>query len=56
MWIKIYYMMRLFAQTAHFITLMTKILEDVRTFTIMLMIILFAFANFFYVIDMGDKE
>ena len=56
MWIKIYYMMRIFSQTAHFITLMTKIVEDVQTFTIMLIIIILAFANFFYVVDMGDKE
>jgi hypothetical protein len=56
MWIKIYYLMRIFSQTAHFVTLFTQIITDVKTFTIMLMIIIFAFANFFYVIDMGDKD
>jgi hypothetical protein len=35
---------------------MTQIVSDVKTFTIMLCIILLAFANFFYVIDMGDKD
>ena len=35
---------------------MTQIVSDVQTFTIMLVIILLAFANFFYVIDMGDKD
>lgn len=56
MWIKIYYLMRIFSQTAHFITLMARIVEDSKTFMIMLTIILLAFANFFYVIDMGDKD
>jgi len=35
---------------------MTQIVSDVQTFTIMLVIILLAFANFFYVVDMGDKD
>ena len=56
MWIKIYYLMRIFSQTAHFITLITRIVDDCKTFVIMLTIILLAFANFYYVIDMGDKD
>mgnify|MGYP000588972936 CR=1 FL=1 len=55
MWIKIYYLMRVFQETAHFITLITQIVIDVKTFILMLLIIFMAFANFFYVIDMGEK-
>ena len=35
---------------------MATIVTDVQTFTIMLLIVMVAFANFFYVIDMGDKD
>lgn len=56
MWIKVYYMMRVFQDTAHFITLIQRIMSDIKTFTIMLFIVLFAFANFFYVIDKGDDS
>ena len=35
---------------------MARIVEDSQTFMIMLVIILLAFANFFYVVDMGDKD
>lgn len=56
MWIKIYYMMRLFKDTAHFITLIARVLADIKTFSIMLVIVMLAFANFFYVIDQGDTK
>jgi len=51
LWIKVFYWMRLFAPTAHFITLIFQTIADVKIFTLMLVIILFAFANFFYIID-----
>ena len=56
MWMKIYYMMRVFQDTAHFITLIYRIIVDIKTFMIMLCIVLVAFANFFYVIDKGDDS
>ena len=55
LWIRVYYLMRVFQDTAHFITLISQIITDVKTFSIMLVIIGMAFANFYYVIDMGDK-
>ena len=53
MWIKIYYLVRIYSLATHFVTLFTQIITDVKTFTIMLMIISFAFTNFFNVIDIG---
>ena len=47
--------MRVYQERAHFITLIAQIVLDVKTFAIMLLIICLAFANFFYVIDQGDK-
>jgi hypothetical protein len=51
MWFKVFYWMRLFKKTAHFITLISTTIYDIRIFSIMLVIILIAFANFFFVIN-----
>ena len=52
-WIKMFYWMRLFKATAHFITLIKQIISDSQIFTWMLFIAILAFANMFYVIN-GD--
>ena len=51
MWIKIFYWMRLFRFFAHFIALLSQTARDISTFTVMLFLILAAFANFFYIIN-----
>jgi hypothetical protein len=51
MWVKMFYWMRLFKNTAHFITLIFRTIYDIRIFALMLLIILAAFANFFFIIN-----
>ena len=51
MWIKMFYWMRVFSKTAHFVTLIGKTISDIKVFILMLTIILIAFANFFYTIN-----
>ena len=51
LWIKTFYWMRLFKNLASFITLITQTLWDIRTFSIMVFLIICAFANFFYIIN-----
>jgi hypothetical protein len=53
MWIKVFYWMRLFKATAHFITLIFTTIYDVRIFTLMLLIIIIAFANFFFIMNLN---
>jgi hypothetical protein len=53
MWIKVFYWMRLFKATAHFITLIFTTIYDVRIFTLMLLIIIVAFANFFFIVNLN---
>jgi hypothetical protein len=47
--------MRVYDDKAHFITLIGEIIVDIKSFSIMLIIIISAFANFYYVVDSGDK-
>lgn len=51
MWAKMFYWMRIFNETAHFVTLIGKTLSDIKVFCLMLTIILFAFSNFFFTIN-----
>lgn len=55
MWLKVFYWMRLFPDTAHYVTLITSTVSDVKIFFIMIMIILAAFANFFYIINFNSS-
>ena len=50
-WVKIYGLMRIFADYAHFITVIFEIVGEIRVFMVMLFILMLAFANYFYVID-----
>jgi len=47
--------MRVYDDKAHFITLISEIVVDIKSFSIMLAIMMISFANFFYVVDSGDK-
>jgi len=49
MWIKVFYWMRLFASLAYYVKLIMQTISDSVPFMAMMLIILCAFANFFYV-------
>ena len=51
MWIKVFYWMRLFSSLAYYVKLIMQTLTDSFPFMIMVAIIVFAFANYFYVIN-----
>lgn len=51
MWIKVFYWMRLFSSLAYYVKLIQQTLSDAMPFMLMVVIIVFAFANFFYVIN-----
>jgi len=45
--------MRLFSQLAYYVKLITDTVIEMGNFLLMVMIIVFAFANYFYVIDLN---
>ena len=51
MWIKVFYWMRIFRNFAYFITIITATIGDSGSFMVMLCIIIFAFANMFFIIQ-----
>lgn len=51
MWIKVFYWMRLFNAYAYYVKLIQQTLSDSLLFMVMVAIIMFAFANFFLVIN-----
>jgi hypothetical protein len=51
MWIKVFYWMRLFSSLAYYVKLIQQTIADSMNFMLMVAIIIFSFANFFYVID-----
>ena len=53
LWIKVFYWMRLFASSAYFITLIANTIFDIRVFTVVVLLVIMAFANFFYVINLN---
>jgi hypothetical protein len=55
LWIKMFYWMRLFRESSHFIVLISTTLYDIRVFVVMLLIIIVAFANLFFVINNNSK-
>jgi hypothetical protein len=56
MWIKVFYWMRLFSGTAYFIKLILSTLKDSVSFALMLIIIICAFANLFFIIQLNVKD
>jgi len=55
MWIKVFYWMRLFPSLAYYVNLIKQTVVDVQSFLLMCIIILSAFANFFYVLNNNFK-
>jgi hypothetical protein len=53
MWIKVFYWMRLFKETSYFIILIERTCTDSASFMIMLFIILFAYANLNFILQMN---
>jgi hypothetical protein len=51
MWIKVFYWMRLFPSLAYYVNLIKQTVVDVQSFLLMCIIIIAAFANFFYVLN-----
>jgi hypothetical protein len=48
LWIKLFYWMRLFKSTAYFVKLITQTINDIKLFSLMVMIVLTAFSSIFY--------
>ena len=55
MWTKSFYWLRLFTETAYFVKLITETFEDIKVFSMIMLIIILAFANSFILMD-SDKD
>ena len=55
MWFKLYNLMRIFTDYAHFITTINEIVKEIRVFVVITFIIILAFANLFYVLSDKSK-
>lgn len=55
LWIRMFKWMRLFKETAHFITLLSQVVDDLKIFNIMWLIVMAAFGNFFYAINYNSE-
>jgi len=53
LWIKLFYWMRIFSTLAYFSSLILRTLYDIFAFGVMINIILFAFANYFYILNIN---
>jgi len=51
MWIKVFYWMRLFSALAYYVKLIQQTFSDSFNFMLMVLIIINAFANYYYVIS-----
>ena len=56
MWIKVFYWMRLWESTAYYVKLITQTLSDVKLFLLLCLVILFAFANLFFMLNIGTDS
>ena len=55
LWVKLFYWMRLFQETAYFITLIRNVIQDIKVFMVMLIIMLIAFSSFFKILNKNTK-
>jgi len=55
-WIKLFYFLRIFRPTSSFIRMIVEMIKDIRIFLLIFFIAIFAFANFYYVIEKGNKN
>ena len=56
LWVRQFYMMRIFAGTAHFITLINQVISDISVFTIMLLICICGFGSFFWALSRSEPK
>jgi len=55
-WIKLFYFLRIFRPTSSFIRMIVEMIKDIMIFLLIFFIAIFAFANFYYVIEKGNKN
>ena len=55
LWLKLFYFMRMFQQTAAFVRMIIEMLIDIRIFLFIFFIAILAFSNCFYVFDMFTR-
>lgn len=55
-WIKLFYYLRIFRPTSSFIRMIVEMIKDIRVFLLIFFIGVFAFANFYYIIDKGNSD
>ena len=56
MWIKFFYWMRLFRETASFIRMFSCIVKDIGSFVQMMLILILMFANAFLILDQSRRD
>jgi len=56
LWIKAFYWLRLFKNTAYFITLISQTIADIKIFAFIEGILLCAFANFFFILNISTLD
>lgn len=56
LWIKIFYWLRLYRNTAQFIKLIVDTIIDIRYFSFMVALIMMAFANFYWILNLNNKS
>jgi len=54
-WLKIFYYLRIFRPTSAFIRMIIEMFKDIRIFLLIFFIGIFAFANFYYILDQGNS-
>ena len=55
-WLKIFYFLRIFRPTSSFIRMIVEMFKDIKVFLLIFFIGIFAFANFYYILDQGNDE
>ena len=56
MWIKVFYWMRLFRNSGYYITLILETINDIKIFMGLVGLILVAFANVFFLLQLNVKK
>ena len=56
LWLKLFYFLRLFEETAAFISMILEMFKDIKVFLLIFFIGVFAFANTYFILDSGDAE
>lgn len=55
MWLKLFYFLRLFKNTAAFIRMIVEMIKDIRVFLLVFFIAIFAFANAYAIFDRASE-